>query len=347
MSLALQRSRRQNAGAKMAKLIENEEEDEFYKTAYGGFNEIEEDNEFEIKEEEIEEDYVDSDFDIDENEQPEVGTDAAADDEETKRKRPKRGVVTKAYKEPKIVNSSIKKEPIKKEATEKEFLIDKNHYSPSNQTENKKLRVSTAQKRKELEERQQEREARHKLKAKKAAESVVSNEHQEMRRLTQEELLSEAKITEEINLASLDAYQKLEIEKKKIKQNKNLFNGPIIRYHSVTMPKLEEEEEDEENEENLELDNDSIVKDQFSKKSSTGAVQSRNFIVFTNEETIEEIFSSKEQQKPKPKKCVITGLPAKYIDPLTKCPYANLFAFKKIRELYASKKSLHHNINDQ
>jgi vacuolar protein sorting-associated protein 72 len=40
MSLALQRSRRQNAGSKMAKLIDNEEEDEFYKTAYGGFNEV-------------------------------------------------------------------------------------------------------------------------------------------------------------------------------------------------------------------------------------------------------------------------------------------------------------------
>jgi len=60
-----------------------------------------------------------------------------------------------------------------------------------------------------------------------------------------------------------------------------------------------------------------------------------------DEETIKEIFSSKEQQKPKPNKCVITGLPAKYIDPLTKCPYANLFAFKKIRELYANKKVLH------
>ncbi len=65
------------------------------------------------------------------------------------------------------------------------------------------MRVSTAQKRKELEERQQERDARHKLKAKRASESGVSNEQSEMRRLTQEELLAEAKITEEINMASL------------------------------------------------------------------------------------------------------------------------------------------------
>lgn len=40
MSLALERPKRQNAGSKMIKLIENEEEDDFYKTAYGGFNEV-------------------------------------------------------------------------------------------------------------------------------------------------------------------------------------------------------------------------------------------------------------------------------------------------------------------
>ena len=40
MSLALERSKRQNAGSKMTRLIENEEDDDFYKTAYGGFAEV-------------------------------------------------------------------------------------------------------------------------------------------------------------------------------------------------------------------------------------------------------------------------------------------------------------------
>ena len=42
MSLAVGRERRANAGAKMAKLINEEEEveDDFYKTAYGGFDEV-------------------------------------------------------------------------------------------------------------------------------------------------------------------------------------------------------------------------------------------------------------------------------------------------------------------
>ncbi len=40
MSLALERERRRNAGSKMSKLLDEEEEDEFYKTAYGGFSEV-------------------------------------------------------------------------------------------------------------------------------------------------------------------------------------------------------------------------------------------------------------------------------------------------------------------
>jgi vacuolar protein sorting-associated protein 72 len=66
--------------------------------------------------------------------------------------------------------------------------------------ENKNLRISTAQKRKELEQRQKERE---KLKAKKLSTNNSGPDSGELRRLTQEELLAEAKITEELNLASL------------------------------------------------------------------------------------------------------------------------------------------------
>ena len=40
MSLVLEREKRKNAGSKMAKLITEEEEDDFYKTAYGGFQEV-------------------------------------------------------------------------------------------------------------------------------------------------------------------------------------------------------------------------------------------------------------------------------------------------------------------
>lgn len=43
------RERRVNAGAKMSKLLEEEEEDEFYKNTYGGFDDAEDDNEFTFK----------------------------------------------------------------------------------------------------------------------------------------------------------------------------------------------------------------------------------------------------------------------------------------------------------
>lgn len=46
MSLARGRERRSGAGARMARLINEEEEDEFYATTYGGFEETEDDNEY-------------------------------------------------------------------------------------------------------------------------------------------------------------------------------------------------------------------------------------------------------------------------------------------------------------
>lgn len=44
----MDRERRNNAGNRMAKLLNEEEEcqDEFYKTSYGGFEETEDDNEY-------------------------------------------------------------------------------------------------------------------------------------------------------------------------------------------------------------------------------------------------------------------------------------------------------------
>ena len=145
----------------------------------------------------------------------------------------------------------------------------------------------------------------------------------EYRRLTQEELLAEAKITEKINLASLDAYQKLELEKKKKTLTKISIKGPIIRYHSVTMPLVK-----------------SDTDDNVSPEESLSLKQSRNFITFTDENTLHQIFPN---EKPKsvhvPRKCVITGLSARYFDPITKLPYHNLIAFKALREMKTANKA--------
>ena len=40
MTLAVDREPRKTAGNRMSKLLDAEEEDEFYKTTYGGFNDV-------------------------------------------------------------------------------------------------------------------------------------------------------------------------------------------------------------------------------------------------------------------------------------------------------------------
>lgn len=46
MALAETRDRRSNAGNRMSKILDEEEEDDFYKTTYGGFTEIEDDDDY-------------------------------------------------------------------------------------------------------------------------------------------------------------------------------------------------------------------------------------------------------------------------------------------------------------
>ncbi|KAL3277140.1 hypothetical protein HHI36_012494 [Cryptolaemus montrouzieri] len=98
----MKRERRVNAGNRLSKLLDEEEEcqDEFYKVNYGGFVDTESDREYEAEEEG--EDIVDSDFSIDENDEP------VSDNEEEGSKK-KRRLVTKAYKEP--VPSQNKQKP--------------------------------------------------------------------------------------------------------------------------------------------------------------------------------------------------------------------------------------------
>jgi hypothetical protein len=85
----------------------------------------------------------------------------------------------------------------------------------------KSLRSSTARKREELEQKQQEREANRLKLLKKQQQGKA--DLAEIRRLTQEELLAEAKFTEQINLASLgECFFKA----------KPLFSHLIIFYHN-------------------------------------------------------------------------------------------------------------------
>ncbi|CAH0723596.1 unnamed protein product, partial [Brenthis ino] len=218
------RERRSNAGNRMAKLLDEEEEDDdFYKTTYGGFQDIEEDREY-VEEKEVE-DVVDSDFDIDENDEPTSDHEAEAKE--------KKKVNSKAYKDPNRKKKSEKikktitrksKETKPKDGVEKLDKIDKSLLDTS--IERKSIRQSTAVKSAETLQRIKIRSELKKKKPKKVEERV----------LTQEELLEEALITEKENLKSLERFEQSEIERKKIRPIKKTITGPVIRYHSFAVP---------------------------------------------------------------------------------------------------------------
>ena len=143
-----------------------------------------------------------------------------------------------------------------------------------------------------------------------------------LRKLTQAELLEEAKRTEIENLASLEAFSRLEAEKKKVKEKKSVLQGPVVRFHSVSMPLITTLPDNAQSEH---------------PHQPTPDKYCRNFLVFTDTKSFPAAFFQKTKT-PRPKKlfCPITGLPAKYIDPLTGTPYATPQAFKIIRNRYVS-----------
>lgn len=229
--LATTRSRRANAGNLMSKMIQDEE-DEFYSNLYGGFHEEDDDMDFDDEEEanddDVEEDYdVDSDFSIDEAD--EIAPEHQAVEEEPRRRR---GV----YREPRPSGHSATQPGLSAhssstptQARVKSSSHTSTPHSPSKNRAERSFRDSTRKKTEETIKNFQTGKARRKK----------SRNLEVLRPLTQDEMLEEAKITEEENLKSLEIYQRLESEKlKKIKQVKKTLTPPYVTYLSTTMPIL-------------------------------------------------------------------------------------------------------------
>ncbi|XP_057290039.1 vacuolar protein sorting-associated protein 72 homolog [Hydractinia symbiolongicarpus] len=277
--MATDRPKRSNAGSRMQKLIEEQEdeEDDFYKTTYGGFNEEEDDNDYE--EEEIEEDVCDSDFSMSEKED-EVENE---EEEKTKRKPKKKKLVKVSGDAP-----DKPRKPAVKRVYEPVQPRDKNE----------RMRASTLMKAELL--------------SKKNAQQVLKRHPKmpQLRRLTQEELLAEAAVTQEQNLASLAQFLKLEEEKKNSKMTKIRFQGPTIRFQSLRMPLISSQDGEAEEE-----------------------YCTRNFLEFTDSQNFpKNYFPSRKTKYPEKAICVVTGHPAKYRDPQTNLPYASIEAFRYIRQ---------------
>lgn len=62
--MAATRERRATAGNRISKLLNEEEEEDIYKTLYGGFQEVEDDKDYIQNNKSDEDDSVDSDFSI-------------------------------------------------------------------------------------------------------------------------------------------------------------------------------------------------------------------------------------------------------------------------------------------
>lgn len=151
------------------------------------------------------------------------------------------------------------------------------------------------------------------------------------RKMTQKEMLEEAKWTELENLASLEAFTRLEEERKRVKEKKQVTQGPVVRFHSVTMPLIADAQES----------GSSNSANTSTPANSSEAPQPnlycRNFLIFTDTRKFPSAyFPNKKPPKPTRLTCPITGLPAKYIDPVTETPYSTPQAFKIIRNRYIS-----------
>merc|ERR1719339_525206 len=167
------------------------------------------------------------------------------------------------------------------------------------------------------------------------------------RKMTQEEILEEAKLTEKMNLESLKKYEEMELEAKRRAHGRGVrtVSGPAIRYHSVVMPLIEELKSDEVKKEEGVLDTvkkEAEGEEEEENKPATSnpeptkveGRQARTFLSFSNQATLDNSFPRQGFRVPPSKVCPVTRLPAKYTDPVTELPYANLQAFKIIREAY-------------
>uniref|UniRef100_A0A673IXJ8 Vacuolar protein sorting-associated protein 72 homolog n=1 Tax=Sinocyclocheilus rhinocerous TaxID=307959 RepID=A0A673IXJ8_9TELE len=283
MSLAFSRAPRKTA----------EDEDEFYKTTYGGFPDESGDEEYKGDLSETE-DEVDSDFDIDERDEPDS-------EQEEDGPRRKSRVVTKAYK------TKINKY----NPPELQEDISKNR---------KSVRQSTTEYTRLTYLRLQERQV--------APRRRKGTRHE--RPLTQAELLAEAKITAQINLRSLENYERLEADKKRQVHMKRQCVGSVIRFHSVLMPLVSDVTLKEEN-----VDSESTLTAPPSVLSTNAAAVnpslssgpakcSCTYITFSEDESFHFFPQSLTPRIP----------PALYRDPITDIPYANIQAFRSIREAY-------------
>lgn len=274
-----------------------------------------------------------------------------SDTEEVPEKREQRQS-TRAYKDLKKKVPATKPKPtqktIKKPSPTKRLQTKRKHRSSYTVLDSGKisLRHSTALKSAATQHRVKERKEAMRKRAKSYRIVDVMP--------TQKELLAEAETTAKENLASLERFKRMEIEKKKVRPTKRISTGPIVRYHSLSMPAIGENKmstgyQRKRNSSSIMNLNGEMTMDMEIESSNNKIDQrsgevllpsrrvERTFITFendVNDEFFTSIFNKANAKSKTEAICPLTRLPAKYIDPLTKIPYRNVQALKIIREAY-------------
>ncbi|KAL1919226.1 uncharacterized protein VTP21DRAFT_1918 [Calcarisporiella thermophila] len=331
MSLASGRERRANAGNRLRSLLDQEVELEDM------FQEVENDEEFQIKEEEA--DIVDSDFESTDEEEERIVEEAAAQAEAEQVEKKRRVVFPERLKK-------IKKprEDEKRVASEVSVVSTSSASTPRRPPHlrgkptlsavRKSQRSTTIQDRQRIEREMEVRMKR--LASQPKRERVVAPS------LTQEQLLEEAKKTEEMNRASLTAFQEMEAEKRKKAKRKEVhrIHGPFVRILSRTdgdRGQLKHRRVmviDEGNGgRNVVREVDEEVQRWYFKYEVEEAhCRARNWVIFEGLERLPPLFPVTKRQRG-PTLCPITGQVARYKDPKTGVPYANLEAFRTLRRV--------------
>lgn len=267
-----------------------------------------------------------------------------SDTEELQEKR-ERQTTTRAYKDLKKklpTNKAKMAKTIKKSSPVKRLQSKRKHRSSYTVLDSGKisLRQSTALKSAATQHRVKERKEamRKRTKAYRIVDVIP----------TQKELLAEAELTAKENLASLERFKRMEVEKKKVRPTKRIFTGPIVRYHSLSMPKTADNKVSGHQRKrnsnsvislngDIDMDIESNNKTGYTDSLSLCKRIERTFVTFendVNDEYFSSIFNKSDVKSKTDSVCPLTRLPAKYIDPLTKVPFRNIQALKIIREAY-------------
>ncbi|KAG2209041.1 hypothetical protein INT46_008442 [Mucor plumbeus] len=366
MSFVQERERRPNAGNRMRALLDQEVDME---ELFEYRDSDEEDEEFFTKiVEEEEEDKVDSDFDLDssEGEQEHIEEGQALDKELDKAE--KRARRTATFNPPPSTATKSKSTATKTgktpfEKRKRKLRITELYHEENGERSTRfSSRKNTVLNRLHVEDQLREHEKRRAL--------LPKRDRPVVNKMTQEELLAEAAITEEINRDSLLEWQQMEAERKanaKKKDKRGIFgqfvryysfaenDGPIMRNNSeeATAPEITNAE----GQGNMDTETMTDTNAPDWKISNKSDLMGRNLISFMDNtismEAQQEYAESgteadkdlenvdlidqlsdwlKRPSKPnRPVICPITGEVARYKDPSTGIPYANITAYQVIK----------------